>query len=169
MKKNIITSLSIFCLIFTTIAEQKSQTLFPILNVTLGVTTEQELKKLGQKDREFNMYTIRGQNFWVKNGLAHHMYMAKPLEWPKKWRNLDFSWYLSYNEWITTLKKIGYKVTVIEPPRIELYNGHKSLNAKVRATKQERKLIELTLNFQYSKATKTNQVGSLYSISIKYK
>ncbi|EDM26984.1 hypothetical protein LNTAR_07064 [Lentisphaera araneosa HTCC2155] len=149
------------------IAVQAETNLFPLEGVTLGKTTEDEIRLLGEESDKFNYYKVRGQNFWIKGGLAEHMYVTRGSEWPHKWRNYNFSWYLSYDEWIEVLENIGYEVTVIEPPRVDVHNDHPSLYAKLRATKKEETTIQLNLDFRFSKNTKTDQHGSLCSIKIR--
>jgi len=143
--------------------------LFPIYGVTLGKSTREDLIKLaGKKDRKNDFYTIKGQRFWFdeEGKYSSSMYMTTSEEMPKKWMDLGFSWYLSYNQWLALLRKLGFTVTVAEPPEIQKYEGHDSFHALVNAVKLTGIPVQLTLDFSYSEETSADAESTLYSISI---
>ena len=150
----------------STAGEPSKDELFPIYGITLGVTTECELAKIGEKDKIKNYYKIRGQNFWVEEGKFDRMYLTRPREMPLKWRNYNFSWFNTYNEWVETLKHLGYKLSVTQPPMIEEYRGADSFFAEINAEKIGATPVLLKLSFKYSHKTSVDHEGTLYSIRV---
>lgn len=151
----------------TTFSEVQSQNeLFPVFGITLGVTSECELSKIGEKDKDSDYFIVRGQKFWVKEGKFDHMYLTKPSEMPLKWRNLNFSWYNTYDEWLEALEKLGFEVCVTQSPTIKEYRGADSFFAEINAKQFGTTPVALKLSFKYSDKTSTDQQGTLYSIRV---
>jgi hypothetical protein len=157
------------------IAETHERELFPLYGVTLGKTTVQELARLGERTRSvdkatglpYQSYSIHRTDFWYsKAGVASDLYIAKGVSSiPEPWSAIGFDWDLSYDEWVSLLRQLGYSITVEEPPRVAAYDGHDSFSARVVAEKPARPLI--TLDFNYNKGANTASKGTVYSISAK--
>jgi len=145
---------------------QSKNELFPVFGITLGVTSECELKKIGDKDEDSNYYIVRGQKFWVEEGKFDRMYLTKPSEMPLKWRNLNFSWYNTYDEWLEALEKLGFEVCVSQSPTIREYRGADSFFAELNAKQFGATPVALKLSFKYSDKTSTDHEGTLYSIRV---
>lgn len=147
-------------------ASSSTKELFPVYGITLGETDEDTLKNMGKADD--GHYTVHGQNFWVHDGnIFKGMYLTRPSQLPLKWRNMGFDWYLTYDQWLDLLNDLGYTITIEEAPHIEMYRGHESFYAEVKAVNKTAAVpTELSLDFKYSDITTTSGEGSLYSIDI---
>jgi zinc ribbon protein len=154
-------------------ANESDIDLFPLYGVTLGKTTVEQLARLGVRTSQidkntgkpYQYFVINGTNFWYNDsGIAHYMYIARGIyPIPEKWRALGFDWDISYNQWINLLERLGYSVTIAEPPHIVIWQGHDSFSAKIVAIKGT---IKIELGFDYSEGTTTDSKGTLYNISV---
>jgi hypothetical protein len=145
-----------------------SKELFPVFGMVLNKTQADQLREMGEFCGDYGegLYTIHGQDFWVKNDTFDRMYLVSPDQLPLKWRNMGFDWYLSYDQWLALLNDLGFAVTIEKAPVVEMRMGHASLCAEVKATKQSDVPVELSLNFEYSEKTTTRDEGTLYCIGI---
>src|SRR6185436_7548110 len=110
---------------------QSNRDLFPLLGVTLGVTTLNQLAQFGERSKiidvstgkPYNSYKINETNFWYdERGIANHMYMARGIHpIPDQWRALGFDWSISYKHWVTLLNRLGCSVRLEASPRIVKY------------------------------------------------
>jgi hypothetical protein len=150
--------------------------LFPLYGVTLGKTTVKQLAMLGERTKSINKqtkkpytcYTIHGTDFWYNEaGVSDHMYIAKGIDSiPNQWEALDFDWGNSYNHWVAVLKRLGFSITVEQPPQVVKYSGHDSFSAKIVATRQTQQSIKIELGFNYSEGTTTESKDTLYNIRV---
>jgi len=140
--------------------------LFPVFGIVLGQTDVEELKKMGEEDDGF--YVIHGQKFWVHSGnVFKSMNLVRPRQLPLKWRNMGFDWFRSYDQWLELLEDLGYTITIVEAPHVEMFRGHESFTAEVKAINGTATVpTELNLDFKYSDKTTTSGEGTLYSIDI---
>jgi hypothetical protein len=149
--------------------------LFPLHGVTLGETTVEELARLGTRTTSidkntgapYRYYVICGTNFWYDDsGIAGQIYIPRGVySIPDPWKSLGFDWDVSYEQWLQLLRRLGYSITLEEPPRIVKYEGHDCFSAKILATKPARPLIRL--DFNYNEGSQADSKGTLYSISVK--
>jgi hypothetical protein len=147
--------------------------LFPLYGVTIGKTTVAELARLGVHDKDIDKrtgkpyptYIIKGYEFWYDNGVADSMYLVRGMNnLPDKWLNMGLSWTLSYKQWISLLKRLGYSVAITQSPRVGQWQGERVFEAKVEATKRN---LSVELKFNYSTGTTSpDDTGTLYSIYI---
>ncbi|MDC2888985.1 hypothetical protein [Psychrosphaera algicola] len=108
-------------------------------------------------------YLIHGQAFWVKNGLFESMYLTTPREVPKVWRDIGFSWYLSYTQIYNLFECLGFEVNVNIEPQNEIFKGKESFKARLTAVNSLRNL-KVTLNFLYGIGKDFNSENTLYSM-----
>ncbi|CAO3626556.1 unnamed protein product [Cunninghamella echinulata] len=154
------------------INSKNSIKLFPLYNVTIGKTKEKELQNMEYEKKhqgESVYYAVNCVNFWVKNGIAHHMYLTKANSMPEKWFAYGFSWSSSYNQWLELLQNKGFNIIGIDFPKTVKYNGHDSLNARIKCdiNIDEYKYL-LDLNFNYGDGSKADHKNTLYSLSLSY-
>jgi len=157
-------------------SSESNTELFPLFGVTLGETTVEQLERLGKKHLASKRYSggpegfyeINKTNFWYNaSGVAYYMYIARGIYTiPDPWGALGFDWNSSYNQWISLLQRLGFSVSISEPPRVVEYDGHDSFGAKVTGIRQVRLPIGIDLAFNYSRETATDSPGTLYSISV---
>ena len=141
-----------------------SNELFPIYGIVLGETDEETLKRMGKA--EDDLYVIHGQNFWVHDGnVFESMYLVRPKQLPLKWRNMGFDWYLTYDQWLNLLSKLGFTVDSTTPSVINRH-GEKIFSATVFAVKKSGVPTQLKLEFKYNKGLTRNDEGTLYSIDV---
>ncbi len=179
--RNLVFSLFIFIimLILTTAAfgENTDNNLFPLCGVTLGKTTTDELAQLGSKSEQYNYYIINSLKFWVKNNIASSVLLTRGYEnMPEQWRNLGFAWELSYDEWITLLRNLGFQVRITKFPIVKItgyqytisYNPYQTFEAEFDALKKSEYPTVLEFKFNYSRGTKTTSKGTLSSIKATF-
>jgi len=141
--------------------------LFPLYGVTLGKTTVKQLAMLGERTKSINKqtkkpytcYTIHGTDFWYNEaGVSDHIYIAKGIDSiPNQWEALDFDWGNSYNHWVAVLRRLGFSITVEQPPQVVKYSGHDSFSAKIVATRQTQQSIKIELGLTTAKGQQLNQ------------
>lgn len=149
--------------------------LFPLHGVTLGKTTINELKQLGthstmingRTKEPYNLYEVKGVDFWYDRGVAHNMYMPNFKKIPDKWRAIGFSWRLSYQEWMALFKKLGYETVVTKPPKTGEYQGKPCFIAEIMAYYQWQGIqYSLQLDFNYNTGVNAADSQTLYSIRV---
>ena len=158
----------------TTPKFQEDANLFPLYGVTLGVTTIQELEKLGRHatdiynktGRPYSYYKINDMKFWYDTRVANHIYMTNSNTMPERWRNLGLDWSLSYNQWIRLLMRLGYMITTLQTPRVGDWQGSPSFEAQVVA-KHSHLLTQIELNFSYSEGATADCPSTLYSLRVR--
>jgi hypothetical protein len=160
--------------------------LFPVYGVTLGVTTTQELARLGTRATNINSstgkpyqyYEIKELSFWYNNaGVADSMYLThnwpEPDSLPERWRALGWDWDLSYNSWIRLLRQQGYSITIVDSPRIIIKEGRDHFIAEILAVKRTGIPLEIKLEFGKglfdvgNGGTSTDSKATLSSINVR--
>ena len=143
--------------------------LFPLYGIVLGKTTVEELSALGVKSSRFNYYDVHGFNFWYsKDGnKADHISITHWDALPEKWRNFGMDWGLSYQQWLNLFKKQGFEINIIETPKNVSYRGRDSFRAGIQASRKGENPVIVRLDFRYSKSTKEDDAGTLYSITVR--
>lgn len=133
--------------------------LFPINGVTIGKTTEAQMKILGGKRETFNdastgtervYYTINDMNFWLRDGVADSVGIYKFIDkFPTKWELLGFNFQLSYKESIKLLEDLGYEVqATVNLPKLEEI-GKKNTTARITATKNGEISTTIAMSFLF--------------------
>lgn len=87
-----------------------------------------------------------------------------------EWSRLGFNWKLSYNDWISLFKKMGFTIIQIEEPQIKSWeHGPDYFDTKVVAISKDYSL-KFELHFAYGRDGNTRYSPStLYSISVSSK
>ena len=153
---------------------------FPLFGITIGKTTWKEAEDLGNEvkiwekgpARHFRSHNVA---FWDHKGEG----VFKDVHWtysngkfPESWKQLGFSWDNSYNDWLTTFRRLGYTITIKEEPKTKTWQGRKTLSAEFKAVSPDGAL-EFRLDFDYGNKNKegyqVSSPNSLYSLDIKYK
>ncbi len=115
---------------------------FPILGFTLGETTWQQAVSMGYEIKEGDEYPERyidvGEDVQFVDFKGEEVFTT--LIWgkydgdfPPLWKSKGFSWELSYDEWMTIFRSLGYIITVTEDPSQREVNGRITLKAKFKA------------------------------------
>jgi hypothetical protein len=157
-----------------------------VYGVTLGVTTTQELARLGTRATNINSstgkpyqyYEIKELSFWYNNaGVADSMYLThnwpEPDSLPERWRALGWDWDLSYNSWIRLLRQQGYSITIGDSPRIIKKEGRDHFIAEILAVKRTGIPLEIKLEFGKglfdvgNGGTSTDSKATLSSINVR--
>lgn len=132
---------------------------FPLNGINLGKSTYKDAIKLGFRhdDDAFsvkhNLIRIEENKFYTNwtfkdQGIYDYICIEKiPLNWKQEY-GFDFS--LSYNEWLALFESIGFRIDIINEPKVEEYNGQNVLKAKFRATEPNGEFCFL-LNFDWGK------------------
>lgn len=166
------------------VAQIKSATnlydkMFPLFRITPLKTTLKEIEKMGyvveHKDNKSSVATVNGIYFWDFDGknTIYHYYMTESAPMPDDWKDyLGFSWSLSYNQWVSLLKRLGCEIHINEKPERVSYDGSWTLKARFTATTPDNRM-SLDFNFNYQKLSTTGSMldsaSTLYSISIRIK
>lgn len=152
--------------------------IFTTYGTTLGVTNYDMARELGYeviqyKDGCSHYCDVKGLTYWDHNcdGIFEDIYFTRsavesshlmPPSWKEK---MGFDWSLSYNEWIETLKRLGYKIEITEKPSLKKFLGHKCFSAELYATKEMIK-IKFDFSYSYEYGNDENSRSTLFSISI---
>ncbi len=106
--------------------------------------------------------------FWYDNNRAESMYLTHTGPMPKKWKNIGFDWDISYSKWISLLKKLGYFISIVSEPKVVKYDGYKSFDAEIQASKKisDKHRLKIELGFHYSSKIKSNSEGTLYCLDV---
>ncbi|GAB4194152.1 MAG: hypothetical protein OHK0022_09840 [Roseiflexaceae bacterium] len=132
---------------------------FPICDVSLGTTTVQQLRSLGERTKSintetgriYNYYIIDGYSFWYDEtrNIAEYIYVVHNQQMPYKWIKAGFNWNMSQVECIELTEHLGYTIDI----------SHN----KITAFKPEHPIIIVTLTFE-TKLIKGQTRDKLYSI-----
>ena len=151
-----------------------------IENIILGETTWAEAEKLGYRvkiNKDKISRNIQGKSgwFWDFEGIGYfnHYYNSWcPGILPQEWENLGIKLDLSYDSFLSLFEKWGFSINILNKPKVVLYNGRKTLNAKFTAESYDHS-ITFTLNFSFGnkhgEGAQTNSSGSLESINANVK
>lgn len=143
--------------------------------ITIGHTTIDYARKLGfecNKDSDNCSYSVEapGIVFYDNNcdgviekaSVIVGLYNSIPFLWRKK---MGFDRSLSYNEWMDLLEGLEYSINVRQKPHTVDYDGKRSLEARVDASK-ENFIINLNFSIGYTDGYKKDSKNTLFSISI---
>lgn len=139
--------------------EDELHKFFPVAGITLDETTVEEV------EAQENMYDRIDYEddgrviVWyediqiIKDSVCDSfsdVYMIYDDSMFKKWKDIGFSWDLSYTEWKNLFQNMGYDVRIKEKPRKIFYKerGYWYLNAKIVAIAQDHS-ISFQLHFSY--------------------
>lgn len=149
--------------------------LFPLFGVTLGKTTSKQAKELGGEDKvdddtgeiycdienihfSYNGDILTDIDFWGKNDR----------DFPDLWKSKGFYWENSYDAWIETFRRIGYRLDIDEKPDLEMYEGRIYLRGSFIARSPD-STISFHMNFRDGeKGYYTSSPSTLGSISVYY-
>lgn len=131
--------------------------IFPVNGVTIGKTTEAEMRILGGKRNVFNdastgaervYYTLNNTNFWVRDGVADSVGIYRFLDrFPTKWELLGFNFQLSYKESVKLLKSLDYEIQEFpDLPKLEDI-GKVSRSPRIVGTKKGKVPTKISMNF----------------------
>lgn len=161
-------------------------TFFPVLGITLGETTIEEVESQGylfekiehldDDGEDTGYYDEDGVSIVWFNGIQirkernddtlTNIYMTCYHPMFSEWEDLGFSWELSYNEWKNLFVLRGYDIRIEEEPHKEFSeNSGWSLSAEFIACAPDRS-IQFILHFMSGKACQQNSKKTLYSIKV---
>ena len=115
---------------------------FPIFGFTLGKTTWKEAESMGYEIKEGDEYPeryiddvedVQFVDFKGEGVFTTLIWGKYDGVFPPLWKSKGFSWELSYDEWMTIFKSLGYIITVTEEPCQREVNGRIMLKAKFKA------------------------------------
>jgi hypothetical protein len=146
---------------------------FPLYGVTLSETTVSDLAKKGVKatdlDTEkklYKYYTINDTRFWHNDKICNQIYITYTSPIPAQWKKCGLDWELSYNEWLSLFKNLGFHISIVKNPQKYWYNGKKTLLAEFHASKKIKNSIQLTVEvyFNYSGKSSVESKATIYSL-----
>ena len=149
---------------------------FPIFGVTLGKTTCEQAKKLGGIEK---VDEDTGEIFWDIENIhfidSHGGGILTEIYWTKKGRDFPNSWKLkgfskenSFNAWLGIFNKLGFDISMIIQPSIDVYLRRKTFVAQFEALSPDGSL-KFELLFKYGKdGYFTSSPNTLYSIDVHY-
>lgn len=151
--------------------DSKKDVIFPIHGVTIGETTEAEMRILGGKRNVFSdtstgtervYYTLNNTNFWVRDGVADSVGIYKFLDrFPTKWELLGFNFQLSYKESVKLLKSLNYEVQEFpDLPKLEDI-GKVSRSPRIVGTKNGTVSTKISMSFIVEKGQTYDSPGTL--------
>lgn len=145
--------------------------MFPVNGVTIGKTTEAEMRILGGKRNVFNddstgtervYYTLNNTNFWIRDGVADSIGVYKFLDrFPTKWELLGFNFQLSYKESVKLLKSLDYEVQEFpDLPKLEDI-GKVNRSPRIVGTKKGKVPTKISMSFIVEKGQSYDSPGTL--------
>lgn len=154
--------------------------LFPINGITLGLTTDDELRNLCTQStaidittgEPFLFYKVDKINFYYSNKrhLAYLINLSKydNFYMPEKWAELGMSWFMSYDEWLVFGQKMGFDAKVILAPVVEKTEGKKTLHAILQLAYIVNNIqYNITLTFLNGSGSKTSDKDTLRFIEVQ--
>ena len=154
-----------------------NQSFFPIYGITLGLTTKNDIVKMGYKPELYENgpkwhVDVNNVKFWdfKGDGVIKDMYLLEYGTMPQKWVDLGMDLTMSYNKWMTFLRKYRFEVTESNIPQVVEYSGRQTLSADVTASNKQLQ-IQIHLDFDYGNDhgdgyTKDSK-NTLYQVSFK--
>ena len=149
---------------------------FPIFGVTLGKTTLEQAKELGGEER-IDEYTGESyctiENIHFSNisdrGILNHLYWTKnDRDFPDSWKSKGFYWENSYEAWVETFRRLGYRLIIIKKPEPQNYDGRITLCGFIYANSPDG---SLSFHMDFREGEKghfTSSPNTLYSIFAHY-
>ena len=147
---------------------------FPIGGITLGETTWEQAEKLGHevkvwKEGPCRITHIGDCSFYDFEGIGVFTTLFCHNDFYPSWKSKGFSWDLSYDEWMSVFKKLGYKITVTQQPVKKEFSGHDTLSAEFEAVSPDETLL-FRLSFDYGNSgCLTSSPRTLYTVCVKSK
>ncbi|MDR0501998.1 MAG: penicillin-binding protein activator LpoB, partial [Treponema sp.] len=158
-------------------ANRGGNPLFPVDGVTIGVTTVEELKRLGTRatnidsntKQPYHYYIINGVNVWYHSyNYAQNYYIYRSNKIPPKWEAAGLTFDKSYNEWIALANSYGWNVRVSKEPQVGKHQNRDTFVAALVFTYTANNILHtIELNFNYSNFTRASDKNTLYSISVR--
>lgn len=148
-------------------AAPASGSLFPLQGIVLGETTRSQLEAQGHRatDKYPNYYHIETGNgtnlFCVNNNIVYKMSTILKSDVPPQWIKAGFDPSLSYDEWLSLFRSMGYSIEVRRAPTVGQYSGRSCLDARFIAT-DNKSGMRFDMEFKYG-----NDHGEGYSTSSK--
>lgn len=116
-------------------------------------------------------YVKDGIHFYFnQDGTSDHLFVSRfrPGGMPNEWRDYNFDWNLSYNDWMELFERLGYisRETKIPGPKtiagVKYFEGQLTNEVETNYGK-----MEIVLDFSFGIGTsKPTERGTLFSISI---
>lgn len=111
---------------------------FPIFGVTLGKTTCDEAHELGYNEMVDDdtggiFFDIENVLFSYTDSILDEIYWRKDnRDFPDLWKSKGFSWDNSYDKWLDTFQRLGYRIDNQEPEKF-MCNGSINLDYSFKA------------------------------------
>ena len=162
---------------YTTESNFSTDLFFPIFGITIGETTKNDIVKMGYKPELYENgpkwhVDVNNVKFWdfKGDGVIKDMYLLEYGTMPQKWVDLGMDLTMSYNKWMTFLRKYRFEVTESNIPQVVEYSGRQTLSADVTASNKQLQ-IQIHLDFDYGNDhgdgyTKDSK-NTLYQVSFK--
>ena len=149
---------------------------FPVCGVTLNKTTVRDVErqkyryeKIEHDDSGLVTAWVTGSQIRKEKGSSvfTHIYMTKSDVMFPEWSKLGFNWKLSYDDWISLFKRMGFTIIQTKEPQIKSWeHGPDYLGAKFVAMSNDYSLkFELDFSFGREGSTQYSR-STLYSISV---
>ena len=156
---------------------------FPVCGITLNKSTVKDAERQSYRYAEIeycddgcviawaNNYEHGGKGTQIRkeknSNLFTEIYITKRDIMFSEWSRLGFNWKLSYNDWISLFKRMGFTIIQTEEPRIESReHGPDYFYTKVVARSKDYSL-KFELDFSFGRDGNTRYSRStLYSISV---
>lgn len=153
--------------------------LFPLNGVTLGKTTESQMRLLGgernvyadtQTGESKIYYNIEERNFWLRDGVADSVGFFNIDGMPAKWQLLGFNFGMSLKESAALLKKLGYEVQMnVALPKFEDIGKEKTYAGFVRGTKAGAVPILVGMNFTLGNGKNMDSRDTMFYFAVSVK
>lgn len=152
---------------------------FPVYGCVIGKVSVRDMEAKGYTVKTISSgehhCDVRSLTFWDhdKDNIFESIYITHSDALPEKWEdNLGLNWRMSYNQFLSFFRKLGFSINVDKAPFTKEYSGRKTLSADVTATSADGHLI-FDLDFDYGNGNgegySTNSANTLYSMIIKIK
>lgn len=153
---------------------------FPVCGITLNKSTLHDVEQQAYLYKEIKyrddgnvvVTTNNGASIWkwghTKCNVFTYIYIVNDEIMFPEWSKLGFDWCISYNDWISLFKRIGFTIIQIQEPRVTSWeHGPDYLDAEFVATSKDY-LLKFKLKFSYGKDGSTQiSPSTLYSITVE--
>jgi TIR domain len=154
---------------------KSSTSLVPLYGISPGKTIESELANIGERSQfiedktgePYRQWKVNGATFVGDKKIVTSLVIHRGDPMPESWQKLGLQFENSYDEWLLSVKKLGYETTIEEEPHTEHVNNQDSLKAVVLAEKRNPYRHEVELSFRFGDETTTSAKGTLNYVWIQ--
>lgn len=156
--------------------------LFPFFGITLGRTSWKQAEDMGCPITIYPSGSryIRCDDFsfgdYEEKGIITSLSLRKQSEFPSKWYRKGFSWDNSYDEWVSVLKTLGFKINITHQPSLKFAEDvigevfdEGYLYAEFEALSPDESLL-LKMIFEHgNEGNQTSSPSTLFRMVVDYK